>query len=224
MHQNVAQYVKLVDFLGHALGPDYEIALHDLSEGNYSIVAIANGFNSNRQIGAPLTKKALNFVESGIYKTQDYVERYPGVTPKLERTVSSTMFIKDDDQQLVGMLCVNYNTTRCTDTVKKVLELCNISLETAIPSLSTSAPADVPRVPTEAPEVFSNNITELISSILEQSVQPGTPPERLNQDEKMEIIKRLKECGVFSVKGAVREVATQLCCSEPTIYRYLKNT
>ena len=218
MHQYVAQYVKLVEFLGKALGPDYEIALHDLSEGNYSIVAIANGNNSGRQIGAPLTKKALNFVESGIYKTQDWVMNYPGMTPRQERTVSSTMFIKDDAQNLVGMLCINYNTSRCTETVQQILDLCGLPQN----FLQAGAP-QTPHAQTEAPEIFSNDISDLIASILEQTIQPGTPPERLNQDEKMEIIKRLKECGAFSVKGAVREVAAQLCCSEPTIYRYLKN-
>ena len=177
MHQYVAQYVKLVEFLGKALGPDYEIALHDLSEGNYSIVAIANGNNSGRQIGAPLTKKALNFVESGIYKTQDWVMNYPGMTPRQERTVSSTMFIKDDAQNLVGMLCINYNTSRCTETVQQILDLCGLPQN----FLQAGAP-QTPHAQTEAPEIFSNDISDLIASILEQTIQPGTPPERLNQD------------------------------------------
>ena len=37
------QYVKLTEFLGAALGPDYEVALHDLTDKNRSIIAIANG-------------------------------------------------------------------------------------------------------------------------------------------------------------------------------------
>ena len=37
------QYVKLTEFLGFALGPDYEVALHDLTDKNRSIIAIANG-------------------------------------------------------------------------------------------------------------------------------------------------------------------------------------
>ena len=35
-------YIKLTEFLGLALGPDYEIALHDLTDKNRSIIAIAN--------------------------------------------------------------------------------------------------------------------------------------------------------------------------------------
>ncbi|MGM9398737.1 PAS domain-containing protein [Flavonifractor plautii] len=30
--QLLQQYVKLTEFLGHTLGPDYEVALHDLTD------------------------------------------------------------------------------------------------------------------------------------------------------------------------------------------------
>lgn len=57
--QLLQQYVKLTEFLGHTLGPDYEVALHDLTDRNRSIVAIANSHVSGRKLGAPLTNTAL---------------------------------------------------------------------------------------------------------------------------------------------------------------------
>ncbi len=33
-------YMKLTEFLGQALGPDYEVALHDMTDKNRSIIAI----------------------------------------------------------------------------------------------------------------------------------------------------------------------------------------
>ena len=36
-------YTLIVDFLGHILGPDYEIALHELKDDSNEIIAIANG-------------------------------------------------------------------------------------------------------------------------------------------------------------------------------------
>lgn len=221
MHPIIAQYCKLVPFLGTVLGPDYEIALQDLTQGNYCIVAIANGFNSGREVGAPLTKKALGFVESKVYQTQDAILGYRGVTTKNTPTNSSTMFIKDDDGTLLGMLCINYNMGRCSQTLQKVLELCNLPLEAIHTNNPPAAPVEVSG--TEQPEIFSGSVGDLIDSILEHNLEPGITPDRLNQAEKIQIINKLKECGVFSVKGAVREVAARLCCSEPTIYRYLKN-
>ena len=53
------QYMKLTEFLGLTLGPDYEVALHDLTNKDRSIIAIANNYISGREIGAPLTNMAL---------------------------------------------------------------------------------------------------------------------------------------------------------------------
>ena len=39
----IRQYTLIVDFLGHVLGPDYEIALHELEDDSNRIIAIANG-------------------------------------------------------------------------------------------------------------------------------------------------------------------------------------
>ena len=65
-------YAKLTEFLGQALGPDYEVALHDLTDKNRSIIAIANNHVSGREVGAPLTNVALQILMDKSYETQDY--------------------------------------------------------------------------------------------------------------------------------------------------------
>ncbi len=221
MHPIIAQYCRLVPFLGAVLGPDYEIALQDLTQGNYCIVAIANGFISGREVGAPLTTKALGFVENKLYQTHDSILNYRGVTQKNAPTNSSTMFIKDEGGTLLGMLCIYHNLDRCSQTVQKILELCNLPFENSGMPFPAHAPAE--STGAEQPEIFSGSVGDLIDSILDRNLEPGITSDRLNQAEKIQIINKLKECGVFSVKGAVREVAAKLHCSEPTIYRYLKN-
>ena len=219
MNQIIKSYINIVYFLGSALGSDYEIALHDLTnEGDYSIVAIANGFNSNRKIGSPLTKKALSFIENKTYVANDYVLNYTGTAANKSRTVSSTMFIKDENKNLIGMLCVNYNTGHCKETVDKILNLVNLTSIDMLTSKETITQTDA-----DSPEIFSNNVYDLVYATLEQTLPQGTSVSRLTQNEKMDIVKTLKEHGIFNIKGAVREVANQLSCSEPSIYRYLKN-
>ena len=56
------QYKILVDFLGKALGPDYEVVLQDLTDRKNAIIAIANNHISGRQIGSPLTNTALQLL------------------------------------------------------------------------------------------------------------------------------------------------------------------
>ena len=59
-------YIKLTEFLGKALGPDYEVALHDLTRKDRSIIAIANNYISGREVGAPLTNMALSSLRDKI--------------------------------------------------------------------------------------------------------------------------------------------------------------
>ena len=214
MNRILAQYVPLVEFLGKALGSDYEIALHDLSGGkySYSIVAIANGFNTGRAVGAPITGKALEFISDKIYEKEDYEVNYTGRVSSNIIMKSSTMFIKDDNEKLVGMLCINYNTARLSDTINKMLELFSLP-----PINKAAAAGEGVSVHDPAAEYFTSSIENLIMSMLNVS----TPRERLTQDEKIDIVRSLNQKGIFQIKGAVSEVATQLCTSEASIYRYL---
>ena len=65
-------YIKLTEFLGKALGPDYEVALHDLTRKDRSIIAIANNYISGREVGAPLTNMALSSLRDKSYERMDY--------------------------------------------------------------------------------------------------------------------------------------------------------
>ncbi|MDD7114199.1 MAG: PAS domain-containing protein, partial [Lachnospiraceae bacterium] len=67
------QYKIIVDFLGKALGPDYEVVLQDLTNGKNAIIAIANNNVSGRQLGSPLTNTALQLLSSKVYQTSNYV-------------------------------------------------------------------------------------------------------------------------------------------------------
>ena len=59
------QYIKVTEFLGLTLGPDYEVALHDMTDKNRSIIAIANNHISGRDVGAPLTNVKAILEEGG---------------------------------------------------------------------------------------------------------------------------------------------------------------
>lgn len=68
MRKELAPYVEMVEFLGEALGREYEIVLHDLTNPERSIVAIANGELSGRGIGGPVTDFALKILKQERWK------------------------------------------------------------------------------------------------------------------------------------------------------------
>ena len=106
MDARLEPYRVVVSFLGEALGPDYEVVLHDLTSEDGTIVAIVNNHISGRTEGAPLSNMALRFIQERMYEKQDYLAGYQGASQAKGRLRSSTMFIKDNGQ-LIGMLCIN---------------------------------------------------------------------------------------------------------------------
>ena len=49
----------------------------------------------------------------------------------------------------------------------------------------------------------------------------GVTADRLTSEERLKIITALESNGIFLLKGAVKDVAAGLCCSQASVYRYL---
>ena len=135
---------------------------------------------------------------------------------------SNSLFIKDRTGSVVGLLCINFDSSRYQALSKQVMDLCGGALTPAEPS-GTSLIVDE-NDPSESPreQGFPTSIAGATASIV-SSVVANYPVDvdRLNQDEKMEIMEILDRKGVFLLKGSVSFVAKELHSSEASIYRYL---
>lgn len=219
----IQRYMKLTEFLGSVLGPDYEVVLHDLNDADKSIIAIANGHVSGRTIGAPLTSVALQSIINHSYETQDYRLNYVGVAgTKLLR--SSTFFVKDEEGRLVGMLCINFDDSRYRELSDRILKLRHpdIFVETNFAYNEEAAAVRAAPSPTEVSESFPNSLTELTDHLLDEELRLREENgERLSHRDKLALVAILNDKGIFMMKGAVKYVADKLGCSQTTIYRYL---
>ncbi len=206
MNQKLKNYIGIVDFLGKALGEDTEVALHDLSNLESSIIAIANGHISNRKVGAPATNLVLKTVQNK-GKNKDYIHNYKGVSDTGLEVRSSTYFIKDEEE-IIGMLCINKDVSKLVELKSVVDNILNVGSDNLQNSNMT--------------ESFSQNSEDLKSKSINDIVKSfNIPPMRMSPEEKIDVVKTLDESGVFLIKGAVSDVAKILSVSEPTIYRYL---
>ena len=212
-------YTLLVDFLGHILGPDYEVALHELTDNSNEIVAIANGELTGRHLGSPLSNKMLEFVAGKLYETRDYVLRFETTTANGKKMCSNTMFIKGRSGELTGLLCINFDSSRYEELSQRVMDLCGGVLAPGQPS-GTHLIAE--QEPVDAPSEYPTSIAGATASIVTAVVSAyPVSVDRLTQDEKMEIMDTLNRKGVFLLKGSVSFVAKELHSSEASIYRYL---
>ncbi len=209
----MTHYELLTYFLGNVLSDNYEVALLDLREGKRCITAIANGQNSGRTVGAPLTDLALKIIQQGIWKKEPYLINYSGLTKDKKPLISSTLFIKEG-QELLGMLCLNVDIQVYRELCSSILKLGRISPDLPVKNVVVPVP--------EHTETFTNDIGDIIMSAMPDYITENRiPADRLTQDEKISIVKQLNEKGIFLIKGAVSEAANKLNCSEATIYRYL---
>ncbi|MGB0404690.1 MAG: helix-turn-helix domain-containing protein, partial [Fusobacterium sp.] len=65
-------------------------------------------------------------------------------------------------------------------------------------------------------------VKEMINASLSSYLtKNGYDWQRLNKEEKLNVIKKLNSKGIFNLRGGISEVSESLKISEPTIYRYL---
>ena len=172
MDARLEPYRTLVSFLGEALGPDYEVVLHDLTSEEGTIAAIVNNNISGRTEGAPLSNMALRFIHGKVYEKQPYVAGYQGASQAKGRLRSSTMFIKDGSE-LIGMLCINFDAAKYSRMAQE------LSGPLRGPNQSP-APALGGKLSAACPDAVQAAITDVTGTA-------GLPPDRLTMDEKIRI-------------------------------------
>ena len=199
-------YMRMASFWASASGPNIEIVLHDFSKGDNSIIAIYNGELSGRGKGDGMTLWERNKVAEMLNSGNQCEMNFRGVD--LRGQTISILLIQDEDHKLLGALCASVD-------VSHFVELANYYRVLAF------LPDDEPEK--AIPEQPASSVADLVPRLLTEmyGVAPDVPTE-LSAFEKVKVIERLKEQGVFQIKGAVSEVAIALGISESTVYRYLK--
>ncbi|SUB31713.1 YheO domain-containing protein [Yersinia pseudotuberculosis] len=204
----IKSWIPMVEFIARTYGENCEVILHDLRDLDKSIVAIKNNHITGRQSGGTITDFALKLIHEKSWEERDFIINYKGRIPgKSENIRASTFFIKDEEGEIIAMLCMNVDLTSLSLAHKIIGNLMFIEEDNK-----------------NDEEVLRNtSITDMLHELI-TDVLKNYPraPSLLIMDEKKEIVKKLNEKGVFLLKGAVAEVAMRLETSEQTIYRYLK--
>jgi predicted transcriptional regulator YheO len=201
-------YIPLVDFIASVSGKNCEVVLHDLRKLDHSIIAIQNNHITGRKTGDTITDFALDIIHNEKHKSKNYICNYAGKTGNGRKSVrASTYFIRDEDNNLIGMLCTNVDVTALSNARKYLDDLIMIKENAEM----------------KEQENFSLNINEHVNSIISKTISEfGSEPLRMTMEEKKDIVKLLESEGVFQLKGVVGEVAKFLEVSDQTVYRYLK--
>jgi len=204
----------VVQMLGTIVGHHIEVVLHDLTQPERSIVAIANGQVSNRRVGSSILsgpKDDKGFIaakaalSAGGEAVHSIVDDYPTLTRAGQRLKSSTVVFRDAAGQPFAALCLNADLT--------IVEATHAWLGSLLHPSGAAAPPrdDEPAMDALMKEIIHDAVRSL-----------GKPVALMSKDEKTQAVQAMMQRGLFIVKGGVERAARALGVSRFTIYNYLE--
>lgn len=205
MHPLLSRYIPIANLIVKTFGDDVEVVLHDLRHPQNSVVYVANSHVTGRVIGESfqhLIAKALEAQKADEGILANYYFEQNG-----RKIRSSTLFIRTDEGDLIGALCINIDTTRVMSQLQW--------LQTLLPGLSlTLEPQSTP--PHGADSKEDSDILQTVNALIDRILEENPNPK--NRDERLQLIRFMESRGVFLVKGAMDRVAEKLKMSKVTLY------
>lgn len=222
---DINTYLGIIRFLGITLGPSYEVVLYEVKESGSKIVAIENGFITNRKIGDPITPYLNEALVNKTYLDDEVFLNYTSKA-KSGRLLRSSAYFVLDKHEVKAIINLNFDDYSFVQLADKLIHLVHpdqhlyrkqeIIDQQLAQDTVLSTPLDV--IDFVLFEYFKTRSVDLES--LDVKTQTKLLSD-LAQEDKIEIIGLLNDQNVFLVKGSVSLVAQRLVCSEPTVYRYL---
>lgn len=205
MHLVLKAYIPIANMIVKTFGKNCEVVLHDLTQPKNSVVYAANGEVTGRKVGQSFDHLIKMVLLNKDFK-DDYVVNYFFETEDGRKIKSSSALIRDEKDEVIGMLCLNYDLT-----------LSHLLQEELQDFLGTSTGQE-----TTNPEqyVLDQDIISILDNLIEKIFE-NTNIEKLTRKDSLEIIKFMDEKGIFLVKGSIDKVAKYMGVSKVTIYSYL---
>ncbi len=196
---------QLAKGISRQFGPNCEVVVHDLdsNDPNRSIVAIENGHVTGRKVGDGPSHVVLEALRSGRENLTDHLS-YLTRTKDGKILKSSTIYIRDDDGEAIGIFAINYDITLM------------LAMEENLKQFTTTDQDQ------REPERISRNVGDLLDELIEQSVKiVGKPVALMTKEDKVKAIQFLNETGAFLITKSGDKVCRFFGISKYTLYSYI---
>lgn len=214
MVNNFEQLKQIADLIAAQFGPSTEVVLHDFTgELDHTIVYIVNGHVTGRTVGDAPTQSFLEYMNTDRLRGPIEKIRHISHLPDGRIIRSSTANFFDEDGTLNSSLCINQDISELVALEKAVKGLSDANyFETTALSANYNE-FDVQ--PSSIHGMMDNIITEALASV-------GTPPDKMNRETRIKLLKFLDERGVFLIQKSGQKVCELLGISKFTLYNYLE--
>ena len=187
-------------------GPNCEVVVHDLASNDpeSSIVAIENGQVTGRKVGDGPSHVVLEALGSGDKdKLKDHL-CYLTRTKDGKILKSTTIYIRDDDGEPIGIFGINYDITIM------------LAMEEQLKPITATQQDE------KEPEPISRNVSDLLDELIDQSVKlVGKPVTLMGKEDKVKAIRFLNETGAFLITKSGDKVCKFFGISKYTLYSYI---
>lgn len=198
--------------LAHAISSHYgescEVVIHDLTENDaadHSIIYIENGHVTGRKIGDGASAVVLEQLsKANEHGRQDHI----GYFTKSENgkiLKSSTVYIKDDNQNVIAIFSINHDIT--------ALSVASSSINEIISPKDNS---------NSEPKKITPNVNELLDSLIWESCEViGKPASLMNKEDKIRAIRYLNDKGALLITKSGDKISKYFGISKFTLYSYI---
>ena len=186
-------------------GPNCEVVVHDLTGGENapSIVCIENGHVTGRKVGDGPSHVALEALRGDRGHMEDHLS-YLTRTRDGKILKSSTIYIRDESGEAVGIFSINYDITMM------------LAMEEGLKQFTAA------EQPAQGPEPIARNVSEVLEELIAQSVRlVGKPVALMTKEDKVKAIRFLSDAGAFLITKSGDKVCKFFGISKYTLYSYI---
>ncbi len=194
---------RLAEGIVAVVGQHCEVVVHDFSNLEHSAV-IVKGNVSGRGPGAPVPD--IEFISSGLQADASDELNYR-IKIGSRELQSSTIWIRDNDGIPVGAVCINLDFFELNQAYNVLDRL-------------TAQTRKEPELTVE--DTWAKDVDDLIKlSVVAYIRQAGIPNvEAMTHKNKLQLIEKVEERGLFKIRGAASRLAEILNVSRASIYNY----
>lgn len=201
-------YVNMAQVLGEMFAPILETVVHDLRTPESSVIAIYNGHLTSREVGDGATNLGHRLLEGDF---PDVLVGYENESPNGQKLKSSSLAIRNEEGDLIGVLGLNMNVT--------YFEQFGSFIEQFISSERSDHVSSPERFET-TPDGMSTPREDIKEAITYYITSRNWNAQTLSYADKREIVEYLYKNGYFKSRGAVTIIADELGLTRPSVYNY----
>lgn len=179
MHVLLKSLIPIAEIIGKTFGNRCEVVLHDLTIPEKSVVYTVNGDVTGRREGQTFDRLVRSVLLNKNF-TRDYAVNYTFETEDGRKIKSSSSLVRDEEGEVVGVFCVNYDIT--------FMKSLHDELELFLPMQEDSSVI--------SPEMAADqDVTTVVDTLIDNIVS-GRKKQGLTKQDNLEMIRFMDDKGI----------------------------